>query len=262
MIDPCIWQSEDFSKLSILAKVVWIGLFSNADDEGRGRAKASYVKSMIFPYDEDEKAIKKVDKTLDEIAQIMSIIFYIEDGNELYQLRNWGKFQTIDKPKNSVLSPCSDKSAIIRRQIDDASPIDSRQIDDASRKSPPNRREENIKENKEKGSKGGVGGTPTPATPDGAGDPVVAFVKNEVKDAKLQQALLDFLRHRKNIKKPVKDKMAVEKIIDRLRKLADGKTATAVEIINNSIANGWQGLFALDEKETKKQKGVMNYDED
>ena len=51
MIDPGIWQSEDFSKLSTLAKLVFIGLFSNADDEGRGRAKAAYIKSTLFPYD-------------------------------------------------------------------------------------------------------------------------------------------------------------------------------------------------------------------
>ena len=40
MIDPGIWQSEDFAKMSTLGKLVFIGLFSNADDEGRGRANA------------------------------------------------------------------------------------------------------------------------------------------------------------------------------------------------------------------------------
>ena len=30
MIDPSIWQSEDFGKLSTLAKIVFIGLFSLA----------------------------------------------------------------------------------------------------------------------------------------------------------------------------------------------------------------------------------------
>lgn len=48
MIDPNIWQSEDFSKLSTLAKLVFIGLFSQADDEGRGRAKPIYIKSILF----------------------------------------------------------------------------------------------------------------------------------------------------------------------------------------------------------------------
>ena len=48
MIDPNIWESEDFSKLSVLARLVFIGIFSNADDDGRGRGKSAYLKSIIF----------------------------------------------------------------------------------------------------------------------------------------------------------------------------------------------------------------------
>ena len=56
MIDPNIWQSEDFGKLSLLAKIVFIGLFSNADDEGRGRANPVYLKSTLFPYEESMRS--------------------------------------------------------------------------------------------------------------------------------------------------------------------------------------------------------------
>lgn len=52
MIVPEIWQSESFAQLSILAKLVFIGLFSNADDEGRGIANPVYIKSILFPYDD------------------------------------------------------------------------------------------------------------------------------------------------------------------------------------------------------------------
>ena len=49
MIDPNIWQSEDFSKLSTLGKLVFIGLFSLADDEGRGRCNPVYQRAA-HPY--------------------------------------------------------------------------------------------------------------------------------------------------------------------------------------------------------------------
>lgn len=49
MIDPNIWDSEDFGKLSDLSKLVFIGLFSLADDEGRGRCNPGYLKSKLFP---------------------------------------------------------------------------------------------------------------------------------------------------------------------------------------------------------------------
>ena len=38
MIAPEIWESSSFSKLSNFAKLIFIGLISNADDEGKGIA--------------------------------------------------------------------------------------------------------------------------------------------------------------------------------------------------------------------------------
>lgn len=103
MIDPGIWASEDFGSLSTLAKLVFIGLFSNADDEGYGRAKPIYVKSILFPYDEDIR-VADVDKTLKEIASKMSVTFFNgENGNRYYKLDNWLKWQVIQKPVPSKI---------------------------------------------------------------------------------------------------------------------------------------------------------------
>ncbi len=102
MISPDIWQSEDFSKLSTLAKIVFIGMFSNADDEGRGRGKAVYLKSIIFPYDEDIR-VADVDKTLSEISSNMSVIFYSHNENVYYELTNWNIWQKVEKPQPSKI---------------------------------------------------------------------------------------------------------------------------------------------------------------
>lgn len=141
MIDPSIWESEDFSKLNYFARLVWIGLFSNADDEGRGRAKATYIKSTIFKYDTDEKLTKKVDAALNEIAENMAITFYLDEENEYFQLLNWTKFQRVDKPQNSQLPPLQEQSKIIRRTIGEQSANNRRQV-------PPSIKEENIREEK------------------------------------------------------------------------------------------------------------------
>lgn len=123
MIDPAIWQSQDFSRLSMLAKLVFIGLFSNADDEGRGRATAAYVKSMVFPYD-GKLRVTDIDKSLDEIAANMSITFYTCDGNEYYSLDNWSKWQKVDKPQPSKLPPVSgDKTGIRERFGEDSANV-------------------------------------------------------------------------------------------------------------------------------------------
>ena len=102
MIDPSIWSSEDFSKLTPLSRLIWIGLFSNADDEGIGRGNAVYIKSVVFPYDENIK-VADITKALAEISANMSIIFYSDKGNEYYQLTGWDKWQTINRPTPSRL---------------------------------------------------------------------------------------------------------------------------------------------------------------
>ena len=90
MISPEIWDSENFSKLSILARLVFIGMFSNADDEGRGKAKAAFLKSKLFPYDESMR-VADVESALDEVAENMSVTMYSHDGNEYYSFDNWKK---------------------------------------------------------------------------------------------------------------------------------------------------------------------------
>lgn len=141
MISPEIWQSEDFSKLSTLAKLVFIGLFSNADDEGRGRARAVYIKSIVLPYEEGIR-VADIEKSLDEIAANMSVIFYAHDGNEYYELTNWQAWQKVDKPqKSKVPAYDTEHSEIVRGIVGEASPNVRRTI-------PPNRIEENRKEKK------------------------------------------------------------------------------------------------------------------
>lgn len=140
MIDPNIWMSEDFSKLSTLAKLVFIGMFSNADDEGRGRAKAIYLKSILFPYDEAIRVID-VDKTLSEIGSNMSVTFYSHNGNEYYVFDNWSKWQKVDKPTPSIIPAPEDDSVAIRGTFDEHSTNNRRTL-------PPNRIEQNRTEKK------------------------------------------------------------------------------------------------------------------
>ena len=102
MIDPNIWNSEDFARLSTLAKLVFIGMFSQADDEGRGRANPLYLKSVLFPYNGKIRTAE-VGKALREIAEHMSVVFYRNEEKEYYMLTHWKGFQVINKPTPSKL---------------------------------------------------------------------------------------------------------------------------------------------------------------
>lgn len=135
MIDPNIWQSEDFGKLSILAKLVFIGLFSNADDEGRGRANPTYLKSILFPYEESIRSAD-IDKTLSEISSNMSVVFYSYNGSNYYSLTKWYDWQKIEKPQDSKLPAFDESNKEIRLLFDDQSTTNRRPV-------VPKRKEEN-----------------------------------------------------------------------------------------------------------------------
>lgn len=104
MISPEIWESQNFSALSDSAKIVFISLFSHADDEGRGRAEPSFVKSSTFPYDENRR-VADIKSALSEIARSMSVQFYSVNGIEFYFMTSWKRWQKIDKPSKSKLPP-------------------------------------------------------------------------------------------------------------------------------------------------------------
>lgn len=104
MLSPDIWESESFSSLSDFQKIVFIGLISLADDEGRGKSNPSYIKSTLFPYDENRR-VAEVKSALSQIARCTSTQFYNVNGSEYYFLSSWTKWQKIDKPSKSKLPP-------------------------------------------------------------------------------------------------------------------------------------------------------------
>ncbi|MFZ5948783.1 MAG: hypothetical protein ACOYU5_12580 [Stygiobacter sp.] len=101
MIDPNFWSSEDVSKLSLFDRLLLIGLISNADDYGKGRAKPEFLRSIIFPY--DDISLDEIKNSLTHIEKNISIIFYEIENSKYYKFINWSKWQRVDKPQNSLL---------------------------------------------------------------------------------------------------------------------------------------------------------------
>lgn len=170
MIDPALWLSEDFSKLSIMARLIWIGLISQADDEGRGRANPVYIKSTLFAYDED-MGLSKITKALNEIMSVMSISVYEVDGKRYYQLENWDKFQTINRPTPSQIPPKNGASKDIHGTLTEYS-LNAHGV--LTNNSLPNRKEIEIEEEKERNPLKGVKKESTHPTK----DDVIAYAKS------------------------------------------------------------------------------------
>lgn len=118
MIDPTIWEDENFGKLSPRAKILFIGLFSNADDEGRIRANDSYLRSTVFMY--DDISLTDVRQLVDEVTKhIKTVVLYeSQDGNRYIELKKWEEYQKQreDRIQKSVL-PSSNSESV--RQLSD-----------------------------------------------------------------------------------------------------------------------------------------------
>lgn len=76
----------------------------------------------------------------------------------------------------------------------------------------------------------------------------------------LKETFERFLAYRKEIKKPYKSQMSVEQAFSELQKLSGGVLETAEAIVNQSIANGWQGIFPLTNEKQRISKPVCDYD--
>ena len=76
MIDPAFWQSETIANLSIKDRYLFIGLFSNADDQGRMKAHPALIRSVVFPY--DDVALDEIEAGLDALEVNESINLSME----------------------------------------------------------------------------------------------------------------------------------------------------------------------------------------
>jgi hypothetical protein len=77
------------------------------------------------------------------------------------------------------------------------------------------------------------------------------------------ESVIKFVQFRKDIKKPFVNQEQLVTWYNKLRKLSNNNIPIAIEIISNSIASGYQGIFAINEKPNyQKPSGEgMNIDE-
>lgn len=71
----------------------------------------------------------------------------------------------------------------------------------------------------------------------------------------LNTAIISFIDFRKTINKPLTDK-GIELLLQELNKLAPNNIISQIDIINQSILNGWQGIFPLKDKQPTKKETV------
>lgn len=85
-----------------------------------------------------------------------------------------------------------------------------------------------------------------------------SIIESATESSELREALIEFVKFRKLIKKPMTNK-ALELIISKLNKIAT-TDRERVEILNQSIERGWAGVFVLksDEPQARSYQPQVN----
>ncbi len=111
-IKPEFPQSESMGRVSRDARLLFIMLWTIADDFGRTRAASRMLASLLFPYDDD--AVQRIPGWLSELEKENSIRMYEIEEHSYLQILKWEEHQRIDHPSKSKFPSPPEKFAKAR----------------------------------------------------------------------------------------------------------------------------------------------------
>ena len=115
MITGDICRNEKVASLPDAGRFLFIGIFSNADDDGRLKASPRFLKALIFPYDED-KTSEQVKRLRDQCAALGLIRLYNKNGMDYLDLPSWHEHQLIRKDRyNPSQLPSYNEASSVRQ---------------------------------------------------------------------------------------------------------------------------------------------------
>lgn len=232
-IKPEIWMSPQVMNLSMQARLLFLGLITQSDDEGRGSADARRLKAAIFGGDDCTST--DVRRWLDEVrAQRLVIVYESENDGILYQLPSWKAHQSIDRPRPSVYpAPTSrPEPEPPRRILDEPSPT--------------------TREGSDRKGTEGKGRDRTGPDARAHARPAIAEVPRETPTPKLDE-LLPPTADRTAVAEWQAHRAARERPLREHELIAFGKTLAALgeplrqlATVRSCIANGWLNLRQAD----------------
>jgi hypothetical protein len=116
-IKPDFWTDENLADCSLNARLLFIGTWNVADDDGNLERSARQLKAQIFPYDNID-----CEPLVQELLTIGRLIEYEVDGKKFLHIKNFAKHQKIDH-KSKPRCPLYEDSASPPRDIEEESPM-------------------------------------------------------------------------------------------------------------------------------------------
>ena len=229
IIKESIRTSDSINELTWFEEVLFYRLMVSCDDYGLFDARIPIIKGTCFPLKDMRNG--EIEKALHRLSALGMVTLYEVDGKPFLQLTAWERHQQIRAHKTKYPKP--DEGNLISDDINCNQMISN---DIKCSRNPIQSESKSKSESKSESYTG---------------------------DVRLDEAIKEFKKHRKNLKKPMTDR-AVQLMVGKLKEL--GQTVDEqIAIINQSIENGWQGIFPLkgsyDFDAQKKEKATNDFDE-
>ena len=103
-VKPEFFKSLTIARLNPIVRLHFIGLWTYADDEGRGIDDCRLMAAEIWPLDDNvtKDVVEECQVTLENEGLI---IRYQTERSQLFQIRNWHEHQHVPKAKASAFPP-------------------------------------------------------------------------------------------------------------------------------------------------------------
>lgn len=162
-IKPEFWTSQDIADLpDDIDRLLFIGLWNYADDEGRGRDNPRLICAALFPL-RDEIEAYMVDSMMWGLQDAGLITRYIVQGDTFYCVNTWTDHQRVNRPSPSKFPPVNDGSVRTHDLLSETSiTVDNGELEDSL---PEGNREQGS------GREQGTGNHALRAVPDNRPDP-------------------------------------------------------------------------------------------
>lgn len=95
-IKPEFWSDEKIGKLSRNARLLFIGLWSIADDFGVARSNLRWINAQLFPY--DHLSIKNLRTWLSELLNLGFIEEFSSKDETYFNIKHFKNHQVINRP--------------------------------------------------------------------------------------------------------------------------------------------------------------------
>lgn len=99
-IRPEFWSDEKLASVSRESRLTYAGLWGTSDDYGVTKGNAAWLKSQIYPYDEDLK-LSKFTEWLTELEKLGRIVPFTQDGEKFYYIPKFMDHQKVDRPSKT-----------------------------------------------------------------------------------------------------------------------------------------------------------------